>query len=374
MRAVSTNFLDALRGSHSMVSRVLVLTEFQTGTQPTGTEIEIIDGEVSSDSSADVRMSCGITTNGLRKFPLATSSLLTPYGNELFIQRGIDFGNGLVELVSLGYFKMDSVEQDQGPDGPLRITAYDRMKSIVEARLTQPVSFVPGTTLGTIYTQLITEVYPDAVIEYDDASYPNIPLTTLQTAEENRYEFLLDITTSRGKIMYWDYRGIFVVRNIPNPLAPVYDVNYGTSGVLIKMRRKLLRDGVYNAVVASGENTDETEPVRSIVYDNNSISPTYYWGKYGKVPKFYTSPFINTIDQARGAAQSILNKSMGLPQEVDLTTIPNPALEVLDPVRFVHRDGIAIHIIESMRMGLEAKGELTLNTRKQVDLQLGDIL
>lgn len=373
MRPVSAQFLTTLRGSHKMFARARVLTSYQTGVNPVnGIDVPIVAGSVALDGDANIRSSAELTTiGGINAFPQRPSQQLTPYGNELFIERGVEHADGSVEIVSLGYFKIDSVEQRNAPHGAIRVVAYDRMKGIIEARLTVPISFVAGTLISTIFNQLVLEVYPDATIEYDDVSFGSNTLASTQVAEEDRFGFLNNIVTSYGKIMYWDYRGILVIKTPPNPNTSVWEVNAGKNGVLVDFTRSINRDGVYNAVVALGESVNSTAPVRAMAFDNNPSSPTYWFGSFGKVPRFFSSSFIITYEQALNAAQNILKKTLGLPYSINFSAIPNPALEPLDAITVNQLDIVSLHVLETLVIPLTAEGALTGSTRRQADLQLG---
>lgn len=374
MRPVSSQFLAALRGSHKIFTRVRILSVYQTGTAPVGgVELNVVDGAVSQDGGADIRSSLElVTTGGLNIFPQRPTDQLTPYGNELFVECGIELADGSVEIVSQGYFRIDTVEQSNAPFGTIRITAYDRMKGIVEARLTAPVSFVAGTSVSSIFNTLVLEVYPSATIEFEESSFASATLVATQIAEEDRFDFLNNIVTSNGNIMYWDYRGVLVVKPVPDPTISVWTVNAGTQGVLVDSTRAISREGVYNAVVATGESVNDTPPVRGIVVDNDPTSPTYWFGDFGKVPRFFSSSFIYTEDQAVNAAQNILRKTLGLPHSVNFTSISNPALEPLDAITINQLDVVALHVIETLVTPLTPARPLTATTRRQASLALGD--
>lgn len=372
MRSVSANFLSAIRGSHKIFTRVQVLRSFQTGVAPVnGIALSVVEGSVSLDGDADVRSSVEITTAGVDTFPIRPSDVVTPYGNELFVERGIELADGSIEIVSLGYFRVDSVEQQNAPYGAIRVVGYDRMKGIIEARLTTPISFTSGTTLGSIFTLLIRDVYPTATIEYDDAGFASTTLRSTQVAEEDRFGFLNNIVTSYGKIMYWDYRGILVVKTPPDPTMSVWEVNAGRNGVLVNFTRSINREGVYNAVVTTGESVNDIPPVRAIAFDNDATSTTYWFGVFGKKPRFFSSSFITTYEQALNAAQSILKKTLGLPYSINFSAVPNPALEPLDAITINQIDVISLHVIETLVIPLTVSNPLTGTTRRQADLQLG---
>jgi hypothetical protein len=295
-----------------------------------------------------------------------------PYGNELFVERGIDYGNGTAEVVSLGYFRIDSVDQDEGPDGEIKINGSDRMIGLIQGRIPLPIQFTSGTAIADVFDTLVHDIYPSATILFDfDADAAQFD--TQHVAEEDRYRFLADIAKSYGKIMYWDYRGQLRIEDPPSPTTPVYEVNSGPNGVLVKLSRELTRDGVYNAVVATGETTDETKPpVTALVYDNDPESPTYWFGPFGKVPRFYSSSFLTSKDGAVSAARSILLQAVGLPFNINFQTVPNPALEVFDPITITARDGSSVHIIDTLSTPLTSAQAQTGSTRTRITLDPGE--
>lgn len=369
MRPVSDAFLATLRGSHVIAVRGTVLSSFQTGTQPTGTVVDLLSGTVTLDSTAAVRGAADLTVNGDGQWPDAGDDLFAPYGNEIFVERGIAYGNGTVEYCSLGYFRFETPSQDLPPNGPIRIAAKDRMQAIIDARLLAPVQLLATQTNGDVVSQLVLEVYPDATIEWDDATDAEL-LGRNILAEDKRYEPLDDLITSLGKVWYWDHRGVLVIATPPDPTDPVWEVNAGAGGVLVAAKRELTRVGVYNAVVATGESADDTPPARGVALDNDPASPTYYYGRFGPVPRFYSSPLLLTDAMAVAAAETLLRQSLGLPYSVDFTAIPNPALEPLDPVQVRYSNGgnPETHVIERLSIPLSEDAALTATTREQTTI------
>lgn len=370
MRPVSAAFLRTVRGSHRMVARARVLDTFQTGTTPTGTEVTIDAGDVVHDATAKVRATLDLTVTGV-PFPTRASDLLAPYGNEIFIERGVAYGNGAVEMVSQGYFRIDTVEQETSPDGPVRISAQDRMQAIIDARLERPLQFTAGTRIDAVVDQLVRALYPDVVIEWPDGG-GNATLARSAITDDDRYGFLDKLITAAGKIWYFDYRGVLVIKDPPDPSGSVFEVNSGKGGVLVEMSRTLSRQGVYNTVVATGEAGDATPPARAVARDDNPNSPTYWLGRFGQVPRFFASPFLATNAQAFAAARSILVTSLGLPYNVDFTAVPNPALEPLDPITITYpvtlRSGSTRaekHVIDRITVPLVPDQAIAGTTREQ---------
>ncbi len=370
MLPVSEEFLATLRGSHQVVTSVYLVTPGQTGVTPTGRELAVVEGAVTLDGTADVRGTLDLTV--AEPWPDGVGvDQLAPYGSEVFVTRGVVLGNGKIQRAPLGYYRLTMVEQSDAPQGTLRLTGQDRMAGIVDARLLSPVQYSAATTYGQAVEDLVTGVYPGATIDWDDATDAQ-PLGRAVVSEDDRYALLLDLVQSAGKIMFWDYRGVLVVKDPPDAAAPVWEVNAGRDGVLVSVGRALSREEVYNAVAATGEALDDSPPVAGYAYDLDPASPTYWDGPFGKVPRFYSSPLLTTADQATKAAESLLAQSTGLPYVVDFSAVPNPALEPFDPVRVTYpvdmtrhpRRAREIHVLAAITIPLGAAGTLDAHTRK----------
>lgn len=372
MRPVSDAFLRTLTGSHRMVVEARIVEPGLTGVDPDGTALAVLGGDVTLDGTADVRSTLDLTVDGTDMWPSRRSTLLAPYGNEIFVRRGVRLGSGATEWVSLGYHRITRVAQDRPPDGPIRIDGRDRMAGIIAARLTAPAGFGSGATLGDVVEQLVTEVYPAAGVEWDDATDTET-LGRALTCEDDRHAFLRDLVVAHGKIWYWDYRGILVIKDPPASSSPVWDVNSGAHGVLVSMSRDITSDGVYNGIVAIGEATDAAVPARAVVVDNDPTSPTYWHGDFGKVPRFYSSPLLKTDAQAQTAAASMLTRGLGLPHSVDFTAVPNPALEPYDPVRvaYSNRHGREVHVLDRLTIPLTADAAMPASTRALPTVVIG---
>lgn len=374
MIPVSNDFLAALTGSHSAVYRARVLTAYQNGTDPMGTELEVISGTVRLDSTADERSSLDLTVIG--SWPInQQSSPLAPFGQEIYVERGIEGVNSSgTEWVGLGYHRIEVIEQDDAPDSPIRITGRDRMAAIIEARLLEPRTYEAGTTFLEIFEDLILEIYPSAVLEIS-GDVAASELREAVTVDRERYDFLRDMATSRSQIMYFNYEGHLVVQEVPDPTTPVWTIAAGEGGVLINTRRQLSRTGVYNAVVAEGSEADldaVDPPARGVAVDDDESSATYFYGPYGQVPRFYASPLLYTDAQAAQAAASILLQTTGLPYSLDLTLLPNPALEPLDAVNVIMEDGATaeIHVLDTVTIPLSSDSALSANTRATIKFSI----
>lgn len=371
MRPVSAKFLTTLQGSHLAVFRARVCTTFQTGTNPTGTEIDIKDGDVTSSATSVIRSTLSLTTSA--SWPRLQSDLLAPFGNEIYIERGIAYGNGQREWVGLGYFRINTPEQDDVPDGLVTIAATDRMAGIVDARFEAPRQFAATLTRGQLVTTLISEVYPAATVSWDDTAVRDAQVGRTIITEDDRAGTLNDLITSLGKTGYWRYDGVFRIETPPSITgAAEWTIAAGASGVLIQMSRGLTRERVYNAVIATGEAGDTAAPARGVARNLDQSSPTYYFGPFGPVPMFYSSPFLTNNAQATSAATTLLRQQLGLPYQVELSSIANPALEPYDviqvryPINARNRSlRTETHVLDGVTIPLVPTSPIVLKTREQ---------
>lgn len=369
MRPVSSGLAAAVLGSHRMAARARVVAPGQSGTDPDGTVIPIEDGDVQYDATADIRATLDLTTDGTGWDPRPGAHTLQPYGNEIFVERGVEVSAGSIEWVSQGYYRIYEVEQDDAPSGPLRIAGRDRMSAIVDGRLTSPRQFKKAQMASAVITQLVQEVLPSAVVEFTATDQA---LGRDQVAEDDRRDFLQQIVDSLGAVWFFDYRGVLVVKPAPSlNAAPAFEVNAGPGGVLVSASRSISRDGVYNAVIASGEGADDTSPARAIAYDGDPSSPTYWNGPFGQVPEFYSSPLITTKASASAAAYTRMLKVKGLPYNVDLTAVPHPGLEPYDVIGVRYPGFSERHILDKLTIPLTAKDTMAGTTRAQTTTQIG---
>lgn len=377
MFPVSQAFINATRGSHQIVSRARIVTPGFIGTSPPeNRDLAIVTGSVTLDNNADVRGTLNMDV--AEPWPNSnTTNDVVPYGTEVQITRGIVFGTGAIR-VPLGIYRITDVEQDDVRGGPLRVIGSDRMQGIIESKLELPRVFTTNTatfTVGQVVDALVQDVYPGQTPQWDDLSVAtgyNFPIARNGVVvEEDRYDYINTMMVSLGKIWYFDYRGQLVVRTITSfPTAPVFSVNAGKNGVLISADRQLNREGVFNVVRVVGTGFGGRAVV-GVARDLDPASATYYYGPFGKVPKFITNNTLSTEASCIAAAQAELRKRMGFPYNVDFSMVPNPALEPWDAVQVVYPTNLEAqphtrtetHILDQLTIGLGTDSAMMCNTK-----------
>lgn len=362
MWMVSDRFLEALREPHEAVSTVDVLYN--------GILIEqglpISAGSVTVDEGSQVRRSAQLTVADPTLDPESVIDLLAPFGTELLIQRGIRFGEGDVELAPLGLFRIESAGRSSWTDG-VAIQAADRSKAVADARFIGPWSTPGGSQVRDEIARLITDALPD--VEFYDLTDNDAP-TSPGVWERDRWPAIESLAKSIGAEAVFDPLGRAVLRPVAtNADEPVWTIDAGPRGVMLDVTTGLSREGVYNAVVATGERPNNEPPVTGYAFVQ---SGNLAWGgPFGKVPRFYTSQMISTLEQAQSAARAILARSSGFSRTIDPVSVVNPALDVGDAVEIVLPDGRRYrHIVRSLTIPLSEDGQMNVGTRVAEDTDI----
>jgi len=370
----SRSIMHALTsGSHQIALEARVVTDYQDGDDPTGTDIPIITGSVVLDGTADIYGTMSLETDGDGMWPQRAADLLSPYGNEIFVRRGV-YADSTIVWVPLGYYRIQEGNQPDTPAGPITITGLDRMAGLIDARLLAPRQYLATHTVRFVFDDLVKEIYPAASIRFDDPLMEFSALGRSIESEDSRYDLLREIATSFGKVMFWDTSGVLRVESAPDPSEPVWNFMAGRrDGVLLEASRSVSRDGVYNAVVATGEGAGgDVDPVRGVVWDDNVYSPTYFFGRFNQVPKYYSSPMIVSQVQAVAAARAMLQRNLGFPYNVSFQISPNPAVRPFDPIKIMFEDGeVNTHVVESITIPLTSDAAMNGTTREQTQISIG---
>lgn len=358
------SLLDTIPRSHQVAVRATLLTDARE------TElVTVLDGAVTLDAAAASRGRADVTlvddgTLGL--VPASATDLLAPYGNEIRLERGVIHSVGSEELVALGVFRLDDVAVDDTGNGiVIKIAGVDRSGRIIDARFEEPYQIGAGTNYGAAILATIQIAYPD--VESDFAETVRTTPQLVAQEGDDRWQFCRNLAASIGMDLYFDGDGVLRLEPITQIGAgtPDWDLVEGADGILITARRQWSRQGRFNRVIVTGENTGESTPARGVATDENPLSPTYYYGPFGKVPRFFASQFITTDDQAADAAAGMLARELGTTQSVSLGTVVNPAMAPGHVARITRaRAGIdEDHILDQVTIPLSHAGVMTCQTR-----------
>ncbi len=353
---VSDRFLARLAESHTPVTQVqLILTD--------GTVVDLAHtgGSVTVDRSQAIRRTCTVTIDDPTLIPRTPSDQLATYGARLRISRGVAYGDGTQELVPLGVFRLDEVGGDVTL-GPVTLQGKGLEACVQDDRFTAPYR-VTGTVVSGI-TELIHRSLPtaDVVSTIDDTTIG----TRIFDMEADPWAGCQEIAAAAGAEVYANADGVFTISTLPDLLTtdPVWAVEANEGGVYISGTRAMTSAGVYNGVLARGENTtDNVAPVSSLVVDNDPNSPTYWSGPYGHRPLFYSSATLITTAACLQAATLKLAQAKAPNASGDISSLPNPALEPGDVLRVMHPDGSReLHQVAAFTVPLDLGGDFPIST------------
>lgn len=365
MRPVSEAWADGISHSHGLAVQVTLL--------PEGVDLPVLDGAVTLDGKAATRATLDLSVApdpAMELVPSEPTDRLAPYGNELQIRRGLIYPDGGEELVSIGIFRIEDVDvEDTAEELSLRISGLDRSARIIDAAFEDAYQVPAGTLITSALLDDIKTVYPDVVASIS-ASSVTAPVVIVAEEGEDRWAFWQGMATALGAELYFDGDGVLVLRELASATQePAAYLTEGEGGVLVSAAKSWTRQGAFNRVIATGEGTAlGGAPPRGVATDDDPFSPTFYGGPFGRVPRFYSSSWITSSDQASDAASGILRAELGTTQQVSFGAVVNPALEPGDVVRVTReRTGVdEDHVIDELTIPLTAEAIMNGRTRATV--------
>jgi hypothetical protein len=335
MWPVTDAFREAVRQSHKVVTRVDILNEGAA----IGT-LYPIEGSVSVDSRRAVRRTMSMMVvdedGTLTPSQSATTGLLTPYGTELAVYRGVEYLDGSTELVPVGVFLLTEVTVTEDGNGEkINLQGSDRSLRISRNKLLDPYRIASGTSLESGLVALLRDRWVDVQTDFP-ATGITLPDVVIEADKGgDPWAACITIAEAFGYDLAFSPDGIARMQLIPDPVAddPVEVYQDGADAVITSLTRTFDSQRAYNAIVVTAQGTANATPFRVIAWDENPNSITYRYGAFGEVPFFYESSLITTAEQAAVTAAALLRKATGQSESVSWGQIVNPAHDVLDVIR-----------------------------------------
>lgn len=350
---------SALRSSHAVDVRATAYTAL--GGAMAG--IPITGGAASADAKSMVRRTASVTIGDPALWPVSGFDALSPVGSELAIEYGIVVPGKGTEWVPVIRGPIQAATGSLPATDAIAIEVADYSKRVAEDRLDVPSQTIAGNTCVAEITRLIQESIPGVQVIDLTGSTQLAPV--LDIDKERWQDGVEKLADAMAAEVYADQLGRFVIRAQPTLNdPPVWVIDSGETGVLIKADLELTREQVYNAVIATGERSDGTTPVWAKVTDDDPASPTRYGGPFGRRPRYYTSPLLTTTGQCQAAAAALLARVKGYAATVQVQAIPNPGLEPGDVVEVRLPDGSRQrHILDKVPLAFDPKAAQSLTTR-----------
>jgi hypothetical protein len=354
----------ALRQSHTFVLRATAYGAYGVRSIPINST-----GSRTSDSSSQVRGQASIETD-IGLWDVDPRSIISTTGTEIQVDFGIVLpGRGPVDARTTwipqirGVLAKASRERPIPAGGAMPLHLFDRSLRIAEDRLTAPTQTVSGALTTAEIRRLIQRTFGLSQTVRDLTGSTKVA-PVLDIERDVWADGVEKLADSISAEVYADPVGDFVIR--PQPQLgdnPVWVVNSGSGGILVRRGDEVSREQVYNGVVVRGERTDGTAPVTATVWDDDPASPTYYLGPFGRKPRFYSSPLLTSVQQCIDTGRALLARVKGAGATVALDAIVNPALESGDVV-VVHDEGVRqTHMLGRVSVPFSPSSTQPLETR-----------
>jgi len=351
----------ATANSHRIAARADV---YRDGALIEG-DLPVTAGNVAVDAAAAIRRRCTLTLadpSGTLT-PHTPADPLAPYGNEVHLYRGV-----AGDEAPLGVFRIEQASSSDAGSVTVQIAGYDRAGIVQEARFETPYVINSGQNYATEIQALILNRYPSATFSFASTSRTT-PLLVFEEGADP-WEQAQKMAANIGMELFFDPTGTCVLRPEPDPNDPAAAIttySEGSNAVITSVTNNLSAKPAYNKFIVTGEPINGSAPVRAEAFDNNPASPTYYYGTFGKRPRFYRSQFITTTAQAQETADAFLLRELGGSEQLTFAAVPNPAHDVGDIVRVVRaRLGVdVLAVIESLSMPLTPDAAMTVSTRRR---------
>lgn len=356
---------QAMAQTHTAVAELVVLHNGKPVYQ-----LVIVGGSVTTEANRSVARSLGATitdpTGVLSGGDIA--DLLSPYNCEVIPYRGVVVGTK-TEWAPLGVYRL--TQRHPKGDGTVDLTGQDRAM-IYQGPMSGTLSISANTPVETAIYSLLRTRYSGLKV---------IPRSTGQVVGPLLYQPDIDVWAESQKLaqgvgcwLYHDRVGELVFGSaIPTTANPVARYAEG-DGVLQTVSRTEDADKIHNVVVVQSPANSTGVVVSATAEDTDPTSPTYSYGSYGRHVLVVTNQSITTTIQAQQAATSLLVQELGRSETVSFTIVPDPTLDVLDPV-IVHRPivGLVNHavIIDRTTLPLAVTEVMQVDCRKYIQLRDG---
>jgi hypothetical protein len=343
--------------------------------EPLAEDLPIVDGTVTWDWDTDVQASLSLTVADPAGIlaPTLPGDPLAVFGQELHLSmQASGPGSEDTPSIGVGWFRIQtSVADEQWQrtrsggwrrgGGTVEVAALDRMQILADYTFLAPSQPPTSATIISEIRRLVDGRVPIADVD-QTLTDSTVPAGTIY--QDDRVAAIQELARTIGGTLVVDSDGSLRLRQ-PTQFgaAPVWTFEAGARGGLLSVKTSMTRDGVINAVIATGETDTDKAPVQGIAYDLDPSSPTRWDGPFGPVPLHYSSPLLTTPGQAGQAAKTRLNNyRRGREREFTVSTVPNFLLELDDPVRVILPDRVVDGRVVSITLPLKP-GPMSVTVR-----------
>lgn len=322
-----------------------------------------ISGSVNASLTNRISRSCNITFDE-SFYPFNPTDPLAPYGSKLRVTRGVEFADGsrFAWIVFVGRIQ----QTDLSDDGTCTAQAADYAADVLEAKFLIPNNSQAGDPVSAEVYRLIADGFPSATFGPTDVQ--NIPTQAL-TWQLDRGQALDELASSVGAFWYPLADGRFVLRRFAwtIPAVPVVTYADGPGGSITGSSASRAREDVYNSLTVTGERLSGDAPVYATAQDDNTASPTYIAGPFGRRHQLLRLQTPASQSAAQAAATDNLRRLTALVESWEWDMTVDAALELGDTVSLdVHGRSDIIQVVSGFSMPLDLSGPMRVRARSQV--------
>lgn len=310
-----------LRETHSV--RTVVSAEYDGETLADDLLLDAGTLEVTADANVPGRLDLTFPSTYA---PTSWRDPINIFGQRLTLRQVLSVGPHSW-VVPLGTYRIQAFDH-RAP--AMSVEALSLEQLIADYRFNSPYQRPSGATFASTLKALCKGLLP-----VDTSAMVDRPLPATLTTdwEEDRLSAVRSIQTNWPCDLRVDSDGVLKAspeRTVKD--EPDVTWTHGEDDAYVALGGSALRDDIYNSIVARGEKPDGS-PVQATVVDDDPRSPTYFYGPYGRRQRFYESPLITTVAQAKSAAQTVLARERRRTNLVVVEAPPDPRIEVLDTAR-----------------------------------------
>lgn len=294
---------------------------------PFGEEgVPLYSGSLSATLASQVTRQLSFATDEAL-WPLLTTDLLAPYGNEVYAFQGVYNGAGVP--YEWQTFRGRINEVTLAEDGSLNVFCLDRAADVNDSGFVLPENSNTGNAVTEEFKRLVRDGVADATFGAFDTITTNTPALVW---ESDRASACDDLAEAAGAYWYALANGDYVIRIVPWTVErpSVLTIADGEGGTIASAEPTLSRENVFNVVTVVGERADGTAPVYATISDQVVSSPTYVNGPFGVKSKLIQAQAAQNFGQALSIAKTSLRQAKALTQAWTVLTTADPALELGD--------------------------------------------
>ena len=287
--------------------------------------VPVEDGSVSWDVSQQVQGSLSLTVPRVGAVegedwrdwdPVDPNHPIACFGQVLHVSLTIgSLLGGAWWTVPLGRFLITSVEPGVST---VRVTGKSLLQRLEEDRLTEPMAPDPAGSMASELRRLVGSRMGLII----DSALRDYPCPSM-TWGESRIDAVYETVREGGDGI------LYLSPPTPDPTSrPELRLSDGAEGTVVGVAAAVSRDKIYNRVVARGqESSDEGSPSFQAVADQMT-GPLRVDGPYGVVPRFFSSPLITSVAQAKSTAEAMLADAVRKKIKVPVEHAPDPRIHL----------------------------------------------